>query len=323
MRLEHYIEELLYRYNCVMVPEFGAFLTQTKSAYIKEANHTFHPPSKVVSFNEQLQSNDGLLVSYVADAEKTTYEDMLTQIAEVSKEWKNKLNNGERLLLGSIGKLWFNKEGKLQFEPANQENYLTTSFGLSSCVSPIITREQLKEEVVALEEEIPFIITPEKREKNQFRSYLKYAAVVLLGVSVGLSGFKVFKDNKFNSQLAQQTAQKEVSKNIEEATFFDTTPLELPALNLKARVLASTEEAIETPNTMTYYIIAGAFKVKENADKKITALQRKGYNASYIGVNKFGFHVVSFENFTDSNDAVNYLRKIKRTESSDAWLFQQ
>ncbi len=322
MRLEHYIEELLYRYNCVMVPEFGAFLTQTKSAYIKEANHTFHPPSKVVSFNEQLKSNDGLLVSYVADAEKTTYEDMLVQLAEVSKEWKTKLKNGERLLLGSIGKLWLNKEGKIQFEPANQENYLTTSFGLSSCVSPVITREQLKKEIVALEEEIPFIITPEKREKNQFRSYLKYAAVVLLGISIGVSGFKLYKDNSFNTQIAQQTAQKEISKNIEEATFFDTTPLELPALNLKAKVL-DTDEVVEVSSEMTYYIVAGAFKVKENADKKIEALKTRGFNASYIGVNKFGFHVVSFENFTDSNDAINYLRKIKRTESSDAWLFQQ
>ena len=35
MVLEHYISDLLYRYNCVVVPGFGAFLTQKNSAKIK------------------------------------------------------------------------------------------------------------------------------------------------------------------------------------------------------------------------------------------------------------------------------------------------
>ncbi|NNG09397.1 MAG: SPOR domain-containing protein, partial [Arenibacter sp.] len=65
MGTEHYIAELLYRYNCVIVPEFGAFLTQMKSAVINDTTNSFYPPSKIVSFNEQLSSNDGLLVSYM------------------------------------------------------------------------------------------------------------------------------------------------------------------------------------------------------------------------------------------------------------------
>tara|TARA_R110002050_G_scaffold15706_3_gene48102 strand:+ start:48647 stop:49594 length:948 start_codon:yes stop_codon:yes gene_type:complete len=315
MRLEHYIEELLYRYNCVIVPEFGAFLTQTKSAFIKEATHSFYPPSKVISFNGQLTSNDGLLVSYMAEAEKTSYEDMLKRIAVLGKNWKKQLQNGERLSLENIGKLWLSKEGKILFEPANQNNYLTTSFGLSSCVSAKITREILKEEVEQLEDKIPFIITPEQREKTSFRPYLKYAAVVFLGLAMGLSGYRFYNDNVTSQQLVQQNAQKEVARHIEEATFFDTTPLELPALNLNAKV--------ELEPKTTYYIVAGAFKVRENADKKISQLQTKGFNASYIGVNKFGFHVVSFDSFTAVDKALNYLRTIKRTESNDAWLFQE
>lgn len=315
MRLEHYIEELLYRYNCVIVPEFGAFLTQTKSAFIKEATHTFYPPSKIISFNEQLKSNDGLLVSYVADAEKTTYEDMLQRMTTFGKNWKNQLERGESIFLGNIGKLWLSKEGKILFEPSTQVNYLTTSFGLSSCVSAKITREILKEEVEKLEENIPFIITPEQREKKEFRPYLKYAAVVFLGLALGLTGFRFYNENIISQQLVQQNAQEQVSKHIQEATFFDTAPLELPALNLNAKV--------EQEEKTTYYIVAGAFKVKENADKKINQLKDKGFNASYIGVNNFGFHVVSFDSFKEVDKALQYLRTIKRTESSDAWLFQE
>ena len=53
MQLETYISDLLYRYECVTVPEFGAFLTQRVSAKVHESTNAFYPPKKVLSFNEQ------------------------------------------------------------------------------------------------------------------------------------------------------------------------------------------------------------------------------------------------------------------------------
>lgn len=319
MRLEHYIEELLYRYNCVIVPEFGAFLTQTKAAFLKEETHTFYPPSKEVSFNSQLISNDGLLVSYMAEAEKTSYEEMLKRISVLSKDWKNRLERGERLLLENIGKLWLNKEGAISFDPAQKVNYLSSSFGLSSCVSAQITREVLKEQVLALEEETPLMFTPEEREKKEIRPYLKYAAVIFLGLALGFTGYRFYNENKNTQIVVQQDAQNQVARQIEQATFFDTAPLELPALNLQAITNSSNEKE----SSAQYHIVAGAFKVKQNADKKINQLKAKGFNASYIGVNKFGFHVVSFDSFSEVDKALAYLRTVKRTESSDAWLYQE
>jgi len=70
MQLETYISDLLYRYDCVTVPELGAFLTNRVSAKVHESTHTFYPPKKLLSFNEQLQNNDGLLANYIAEVEK-------------------------------------------------------------------------------------------------------------------------------------------------------------------------------------------------------------------------------------------------------------
>ena len=80
MQLETYISDLLYRYECVTVPEFGAFLTQRVSAKILESNHSFYPPKKELSFNEQIQQNDGLLAHYIADVEKIPYEIAIQKI---------------------------------------------------------------------------------------------------------------------------------------------------------------------------------------------------------------------------------------------------
>jgi len=63
MQLATYIKDLLYRYECVIIPGFGAFLTQYQSATINSANNSIFPPGKQVSFNRQLQTNDGLLAT--------------------------------------------------------------------------------------------------------------------------------------------------------------------------------------------------------------------------------------------------------------------
>ena len=308
-----YIEELLYRYNCVVIPEFGAFLTQNKSAQIHRATNTIYPPTKLISFNEQLSSNDGLLVSYMANAEKSSYEDMLTKTLEESANWKGQLRNGERLTFSNIGELWLNREGKIQFQPNKKVNYLTTSFGMTSIISPAVTREVLKEEVVELEEKIPFIITPEERKKGPFREYLKYAAVILLALATGLTGFKFYNNTISTQQIVNQEAQEIVSKNIQEATFFNSKPFELPVLSID----------VTKKQSGRHHIIAGAFRVRENADKKIRQLIDKGYQAEYLGLNQYGLHQVSFGSYDDPKEALANLKEIRQTESADAWLLSR
>lgn len=310
MQTENYIEELLYRFNCVVVPEFGAFLTQLKSAVIHRPTNAFYPPSKIISFNEQLSSNDGLLVSHMAAAEKVTYEEMLQRTLETAGKWKKQLVGGERLALSNIGELWLNREGKIQFQPSYKVNYLTSSFGLSTFVSIPVTREVLKDEVVALEEKIPFIFTPEERKRWHVRPYFKYAAIFLLALATGLTGFGFYSEAVNKQQQAREDAQVLVSRNIQEATFFNSSPMELPALKLE----------IKKKGAGIHHIIAGAFRVKQNAEKKVRQLQRRGYESVYLGVNKYGLHQVTYSSFEDPEEALRFLREIKRTVSTDAWL---
>ncbi len=318
MVLEHYISDLLYRYNCVVVPTFGAFLTQKTSARINDATNTFFAPTKSIGFNEQLISNDGLLVSHIAEIENASFETILSKIEELAKQWKVQLANGEKLNLPHIGLLWTNAEGKIQFQPYLEVNYLTSSFGLAPFNAIPVTREVLKEEVVAIEEQIPFIISPEQRETHSFRPYLKYAAILLLVVSTGLIGYRVHNNGMSNEQVVRQDAQKEVTKQIQEATFFNTTPLELPTVNVDA--ISIRNKIIPAGK---HHIVAGAFRIKANADRKIITLQNKGYNAAYYGTNAYGLHMVTYDRSDNAQDALIALRKIKRTESSDAWLLSE
>ena len=97
MHIDSYISDLLYRYDCVTMPGFGAFLTTRVSAKVHETTNSFYPPKKVLSFNEQVHHNDGLLCSYIADVEKIPYESAVKKLNKHVKAIKAYLVEGETI----------------------------------------------------------------------------------------------------------------------------------------------------------------------------------------------------------------------------------
>ncbi len=306
MQLETYISDLLYRYECVIIPEFGAFLTQRESARIDESTNAFYPPKKVLSFNEQIQKNDGLLVHYIADVEKIPFENALRKIQKRIKSLKSYLIQGETLTFDNIGDIRLSEDGKIQFEPSYHLNYLTDSFGLSHFVSPEVTREALKEEVEAVEEAVPLFITPEKRKE---RPYLRYAAIALIALTIGSLGVSKYYIDQIEShnELAQEQAYEQLENKIQEATFVIDNPLPAITLNVDKQV-------------GKYHIVAGAFRVEANSYKKVSQLRKLGYNARIIGVNRYGLHEVVYESYENRLESLQALRKIRRDHNRTAWL---
>lgn len=307
MQLETYISDLLYRYDCVTVPNFGAFLTSRVSAKVHETTHTFYPPKKVLSFNEQLQNNDGLLANYIAEIEKIPYTTATEKISKQVKSIKAYLVEGETIQFKNIGELRLNSDGKIVFNPSSHVNYLTDSFGLSHFISSEITREVYKETVEAIEETTPISFTPEKRSNY---NWLKYAAtaVILLGLG-GLSGAFIYNNSiESHNQLAQEEANEQLDAKVQEATFVISNPL--PAATL----------TLEKKQTGRYHIVAGAFRVEANSDKKVNQLRAKGYKARKIGTNRYGLHEVVYSSFETREEAQSELYKIRREHNRDAWL---
>lgn len=309
VQLATYINDLLYRYECVIIPGFGAFLTHYKSAAVDDKNNTFYPPSKVVSFNKQLQTNDGLLANHVSSSEQCSYEVALQRIRNFAGSLSLKLYNGEKVVLDKIGTFSLNEEKNIQFQPLEFQNYNTSSFGLSNFVSTPIHREAYKETSEKLEEKTPLLFTPERRSSSP---YLKYAAIGLIAIAVsGLAGFSIYKKGVENHNFAEkQKANTLLENEIQEATFVIENPL--PALTV----------AIPKP-TGKYHIIAGAFRFEENASKKIEQLNQNGFNARSIGKNKYGLHQVVYKSFENRLEAIKSLQQIKSTINKDAWLLVQ
>jgi len=304
MNLSNHISDLLYRYECVILPGLGAFLTQNKAAFIDAKTHTFYPPSKTLSFNRHLQTNDGLLANHIAKTKNITYEAALFRLRAEVKTLKENLEKGETISISNVGSLKINQNSYLEFIPETASNFLTEAFGLSSFVSSKVEREVQKKK----EEEPVLLFTPQKSRIP----YIKYAAIGLLAIGLSSMGGLYL----YNSQVSQhnivekQKANSLVENQIQQATFVVNTPL--PSLTLEVKKPAGN-----------YHLIAGAFRMEENALTKIKLLKEKGYPARTIGVNKFGLHQVVYATFESREEALKSLREVKLQDNKDAWLLVQ
>jgi nucleoid DNA-binding protein len=306
MQLATYIKDLLYRYECVIIPGFGAFLTQHHSAKIESTTNTFYPPRKVITFNRQLQTNDGLLANYVASVENCSYETALQEIRNFTGKLSLQLSAKEVVELNNIGEFCLNDENSVQFLSSNKENFNTSSFGLNTFSSSQISREAYEKASKSEVNSSPLLFTPEKRETIP---YFRYAAIALIAISIsGLGGLKIYEGQvKSSNFVERQKANTLLENQIQEATFVIENPLSALNLTLPKEV-------------GNYHIVAGAFRIEENATKKLNELLEKGYSAKAIGANKYGLHMVVYSSYENRLDAYKSLREVKDTENKDAWV---
>ncbi len=147
MKIARYIGDLLYDYECVVIPGLGGFLTNDKSASIQPNTHHFRPPYKQVMFNAYLKTNDGLLVNYIAREENISYKEAKAQVDKFVYLCDNALKLGKRINFHKVGSLYLNKNEKIVFEQNSSVNYNADAFGLTGFVSPAIRRANAEEKL--------------------------------------------------------------------------------------------------------------------------------------------------------------------------------
>ncbi|WP_299004968.1 SPOR domain-containing protein [uncultured Tenacibaculum sp.] len=294
MTLANYINDLLYRYDCVIVPNFGGFVTNTIGARVNTTTHTFYPPKKQLTFNAYLQHNDGLLANYIASDKNISFEEATTFIASEVEEWNKNLKTTS-VEVASVGSLALNEAGQVVFEPNLTSNFLTASFGLAEVKTTSV--ERVKEVTIKS-------LPTTKENRKTIPLYLKRTAAAAVFVGIAYVGWNGVQKQQ-QQVLANQ--EKAVEKKIQSATFVIENPL--PTINLNV-----SKEA------KNFHIIAGAFQDVHNAENKLTELEDKGYDASIVGKNRLGLTQVAFASYATKDEARKALEIIKESVSEDAWL---
>lgn len=307
MIIEKHISALLYRYQCVTVPGFGAFITETVSARYNETSNTFAPPKKTILFNSLLQQNDGLLANHIALEEQISFNEAVVLIQDQISLWKEELGNKKVVYLKNIGELSLNSEQKIQFEPFGSTNYLTSSFGLTAVMATALTREQQAETKV---------IELATATKNKPRlQWMRYAAAVVAAVGLysSVSTYQEYEVYQQKKLAVEKDVQNQIEQKLQQATFV----IEAPTV-IKEKIAEVTAKTEQKP----FHIVAGAFKTEAKAQILTNELKAKGYvNAKYLTTSKHNMRPVVYNSYATQEEAQADLRQIHEKVNKDAWIF--
>ena len=150
------LKELLNDNECVIIPEFGAFISKRHSATIDYANHRFLPPYKEIVFNNKLNNGDDILVDFISKKENISKEDSLIRIQNFVNKAVAILDVNNEFVMEGLGKM--RKFGNdYVFEMNATENLLGDSFGLTEFnYQPVFRTETyqiIKEKIVVEQKE--------------------------------------------------------------------------------------------------------------------------------------------------------------------------
>lgn len=182
--MEFYITDLLFRHDCVIVPELGAFVAQSYPAELEPSTRMFRPGRKQLAFNSGMRRSDGLLIDYVSRTNAWSYERATQELKKAVRQWRNELAQGKKIRLEYIGQL-YTEDGNIQFLPSLESNYQLDSYGMGMFyvhpINALKSAPRSKAKKTQKKEEISF---PDAAKASSWRQW-RWAAVFIPVLAAG------------------------------------------------------------------------------------------------------------------------------------------
>ena len=289
MKFNNHIYPLLKEYDCVVIPNFGSFVSRNISAKFSENHTQLLPPNKEIVFNKNLKENDGVLTKTISDVRNISYTESEKKINSWVKKINKKISKGKSISFQNIG-LLRKVDKNFIFEPNRNSIFLKSSYGLSA--------------VDSLEVNNTKVIKPSFNNPM-----LKYAAILILFISFSAISINSYFDSvKSFNENSYSVANKEINKKIQRATFNISPTVPLVTLPIEK-------------NYGNFHIIAGSFRFEENSLKMIGLLQKKGFTeARKVSVNQYGLIQVAYNSYDSVEQARAALELLRDSQDENAWL---
>ncbi|MBK8499906.1 MAG: SPOR domain-containing protein [Flavobacteriales bacterium] len=351
MGIERDLHDLLYAHDCVIVPQWGGFLTHYRPARLDEPRKLIHPPGKELSFNRHLVRNDGLLADRLAKREGLAFDVASNRIDNEVAGWRETLDRSGRLELERIGIFFRDAEHNLQFDPDKRSSFLKDAFGLRPLAAMPVVRMKPAPSIRPAPLVVPMpgqVRNPGNEERHR---PMWWAAAAIATIVFGAAAIWAYRMGGNNGQQwggfeflapapaatyrAPNTASivpVEVPHRFElpEGDGVRNVPLStndsitlIVDLGPSTAVADTTAVAVRTaPLTVIdarYHVVGGCFAQPENADKKLNELLAKGWPARRLPV-RGRLHPVVFGSYATRAEALAALSDVRGKGDGAAWL---
>ena len=297
------IRELLFGHDCVILPGFGGFIGNYSPARIDKETGTFYPPVKQISFNRNLNHNDGLLIGKISVSTGINYGDARSLVEDFVAGVRKQLERGDKVVFANIGSFINNQEGNVQFEPDRSANYHLDSYGLEPFKCLPLEGYDVRKRISRHIERDPV-------KQALVRKIIWRAAVIipLLALIVTIP----LKTDLFKGKVESTTmnplvtAEFENNKkaleenNIPEPAKVKENPAPAPEKTAEAVTVTSVSVTSESND---YVVITGSFKSKRNADTQANRLIEEGFSPEIVTTTN-GFYRVCALACNDMKTAV-------------------
>ena len=334
--LDNILFDLLVHHNCVVIPEFGGFISKRISSRIDYQKGIVHPPSKHLLFNRFLNVDDGLLITSFAQSNQEDYDSVKLKLADFVSELDQRLSNGEEISFKHIGTLKRSDSGHYSFKQDHSFNLLADAYGLKDL--DFVSVDQIKDEekneetvqepILEVYSEEP--VKTDKSKRTRRRTLLKYAAAACI-LPIALYSFWIpFKSDFFNSglislddfnpfykkeiglykPLTSEAIMTDIKKEdvVTEKTADINVESSVKALDLDDDVQENqigAEIDVISKTLYNKHYIVGCFSVKTNADNFLIKLQDDGFSPLVVdGGSLYRISVGQAENKKEFNHMV-------------------
>ncbi|MEM9819973.1 MAG: hypothetical protein AAF985_02830 [Bacteroidota bacterium] len=352
-----YFEQLLFKHESVIIPDFGGIVSSYRSASIDHVQGLLHPPSKSLSFNKNLIINDGILINHIAKDLQCPEEKVRKAIEQYVTETQATLEKREIVVFPGVGRLYKDYEGQLQFLQ-DSTNFNRDAYGLGSVQFYPILRNR---ETASNEAPIPVVDTPRPSESKESKlvHVLQSAMPLLAGLALVAFGltFYLFETEAVHSDLPKTmpVAEKRINEkpglepNIHEAgtmSFIDRRNQEMEQLSqaedskldgqvveeevepIQEKELFETEIDTESitigPDQKEGVIIIGTYNFKKSVQKMVNRIYELGYDVYQkkkpnSQSTRVGVQFV----YEEEADLQRILKTVRKELDDRAWVLKQ
>ncbi|MDH8701715.1 nucleoid DNA-binding protein [Dysgonomonadaceae bacterium PH5-43] len=312
-----YITYLLTEHECVILPDFGAFIVSDKKKIYNLQAEPTTPPAKVVSFNSDINHNDGLLITTISKLERITYNEASDIVKGYISNLMLQIEQYNKVTISWLGKLSLSEDNKITFSPYVQLSCNVTNFGLNEFHFPTLS-EKREAESAALLEEISNDFEYQPEPTSLFRRAISVVAVVVV---LFLAAMPLNKTINADSQSASLISfSNRIEAIAEKPVVEDAVEAE------EVMPIASVVEVEELPkqNLRSYHIIVSSLPSLQAAQNSLNEYKELGFNEATV-VSSGDKNRISVKMFNNKQEAEIYLEQFRadNPKCSKAWLLSQ
>ena len=297
VNLSPHILTLLERNECVIMPCFGAFVLQRRSARFE--GKLLLPPHTGITFNPAICDADGMLAHHLSTNLNISYSVACEQVHSVVSYWKSSISQRRDVVIDGVGTFSAGDDGTILFTPM-QAYAFADNYGLKPlCPLPYAHIAADVEENVVVQESAQ---TPNMPRKNTW--FRVAAAAVIAFFLWSVMPTDVIDMPAGNDMLTSVDWSYLRDKKIEEEKAMEDS-------------IAAHYEAIQN---MTYHLVVASL-APVAADEYCGLMMAQGFQNAHTVPGSNGLNRVAIDAYDDFKQALAELKEIRKNPAfARAWV---